>query len=329
MSDIMKKVKSIVEEHLLVEEDKSHIINKMPLLHRNERDTLIRLFKVKPHLEKKIDWNKWRTLTFDDFYDVLSHVSKSERTRKVKKMGIKGLKEGKDYLTLDNTNFTTGADTLESGVLIGAYIPLTYEASKLIASDKIGSCEGRWCTASNDESYWHEYVYLDRGILVYFIYENTKYAAVYWPENNRIEQLYDADDKTSKYLPGINQWPMLPKINDKVFKQAIKIIKETRPANIKPSLAEGAENLEYEMMPKTKEVFNPTTEDVDEFYIKLVEYETDNGDYVEVVYNEINGKYWLNMEDKDLKKDIKVSDNPAEIVRLLEDWLEKYAGFQY
>ena len=85
MKELKELIKDIVEEALLIEEDKTHIIKKMPKVLSWEKDTLIRLFQANPHLEKMIDWNKWRKLTFEDFQEVMTYVSKSERKKDVRK----------------------------------------------------------------------------------------------------------------------------------------------------------------------------------------------------------------------------------------------------
>jgi hypothetical protein len=218
--ELKELIRGMVEESLLIEEDKSHIIGKMNL-HPKEKDTLINLFKTKPHLEKKIDWNKWRKLTFADFYEVMSHVSKSERKRKVKKLGIKGMKVNKDYLEADTSSFTTGADTMESGDLLGAYIPLNHEASKLIASDKVGSCVGEWCTAMNDINYWNDYINKDRCVLIYLVYENTKYAVITGPNT---DELFNAEDDSVTTLPGYQRWTSIITDNAKTISKANDLI---------------------------------------------------------------------------------------------------------
>jgi len=103
-------------------EKKDHIIKKLPNLSPEQKKELIDFFKRKPNLEGKIDWNN-KNLTYDDFKDVMK-VTKTEKVKLVKSKGISGLKEGEDYLKLKTPPEYEG------------YIPLTYEASKLIASKK-------------------------------------------------------------------------------------------------------------------------------------------------------------------------------------------------
>lgn len=56
-------------------EKKDHIIKKMPNLTDDQKKELIDFFKRKSNLENKIDWNKWRKLTYDDFKDVIDRKS--------------------------------------------------------------------------------------------------------------------------------------------------------------------------------------------------------------------------------------------------------------
>ena len=137
-------------------EKKDHIIRKMPNLTSEQKEELINFFNRHPNYENRVDWNKWKTLTYEDFKDILEIESKTQRKKSVKTRGIKGLKEGKDYIQLKNL-----PDDIQG------YIPLNYEASKFIASRYVGGIEGKWCTAyQKTDKYWEEY----KSYGVIFIY---------------------------------------------------------------------------------------------------------------------------------------------------------------
>lgn len=173
-------------------EKKDHIINKIPSLTDEQKKAIIDYFTKKPNMESKIDWNRWKDLTYADFYEVLNTASKSEIKKKVKQTGIAGLEEGTDYRVFP----------LENDSVVG-YVPLTWEASKHIASSHIGSCEGKWCTAyQKTDKYWRDYVGGKRVVLVYFIVtppageediEATKFAIAIYPDNSKYE-IYNAQD---------------------------------------------------------------------------------------------------------------------------------------
>jgi len=60
-----------------------------------------------------------------------------------------------------------------------AYIPLNWEASKLLAGRRIGGCEGKWCIAyQKDKSYWKSYIYSQNLTPIYFIKDKDKYAVM-------------------------------------------------------------------------------------------------------------------------------------------------------
>jgi len=182
------------QQYLL--EKKDHIIKRLKNLSQEEKDQLIPLFQQNnPKLEGMIDWNN-KNLTFNDFKPVLNYQSKSGLKKKVKKQGIKGLKPNKDYIELKNISD-----------VYNAYIPLTYEASKLIASKAIGGCTGRWCTAyQKTSSYWSDYV-VARGItLIYLIGNDTKYAAAVYPET--YIELFDADDLSISHIPDFDHYKL-------------------------------------------------------------------------------------------------------------------------
>jgi hypothetical protein len=213
MSKLREMLYNLVEESLLVEEKKDHIIRKIPSLSSEQRDELIELFKNKPHLENKIEWSKYRYLTWEDFDEVLNYESNTERKKKVKTHGIKGLKIGKDYIPLKEPNDAP----LDYE---GAYMPLSYEASKFIASNRIGNCTGRWCTAKQRSSEdWNKYIYRDKIVLVYIVYNDTKYAlAIY--KNPEIWELFDSENEPLRDLPGLDV--------DELISDNIRKIEEVR-----------------------------------------------------------------------------------------------------
>lgn len=187
-------------------EKKDHIINKIPSLSDEQKQAIIAYFTKKPNMESKINWNKWKELTYDDFREVLTTTSKSEVKKKVHRAGIAGLKEGVDYRVFP----------MEKPDVVG-YVPLTWEASKHIASSSIGGCEGKWCTAyQKTEQYWHDYVISKKVVLVYLIVspqqqklelgdeeeediKGTKFAIAIYPNNDDYEIYNARDQKIDEY----------------------------------------------------------------------------------------------------------------------------------
>ena len=173
-------------EFLLIEK-KDHLIKKLKNLTKDQKDEIIQKFDQRRDLENKIDWNN-KKLSYADFSEILSTVSKRgemKRAKKaVKERGIKGLKEGKDYVEID-----------VQGDWVG-YIPLNHKASSIIASDKIGNCEGKWCVASPGVTdHWNRYGH--HGInFIYLISPNgEKYAlAVFPPPTADLQDWMDIED---------------------------------------------------------------------------------------------------------------------------------------
>jgi len=189
-------------------EKKDHIIRKIPNLTSEQKEELINFFNKHPNYENRIDWNKWKTLTYEDFKDILGIESKTQRKKSVKISGIKGLKEGEDYIQLKNLPDDTQG-----------YIPLNYEASKFIASRYVGGIEGKWCTAyQKTREYWEEYK-SDRIIFIYLIKDNEKYAIAVYPDN-RTYEVYDKNDNKISYIPGIDiKRDILNKKNISIFEK--------------------------------------------------------------------------------------------------------------
>ena len=167
-------------------EKKDHLIDQLYNLTPEQKIEIKAFFFRKPNLENKIDWRR-KDLTYDDF-KTLMHATKTERKRLVRKHGIAGLKEGEDFIelhTYDDFPFQ-------------AYIPLNWEASKLIASTKIGGVEGKWCTAYQKLAKpWNEYA--SKGIiLIYLVGYNAKWALII-DQNDNIHNIVDQYDVTLNY----------------------------------------------------------------------------------------------------------------------------------
>jgi hypothetical protein len=187
--DLRFKIRELLEESLLVEEKKDHLISKSKLMTDSEKEFLIDLYNRRPDFEKKfrIDWNRPERLSFNDFKEAITIGSMTE---------LKRLKENEDYIKVRGLNKIDG--------LIGAYIPLNYEASKLIASNKIGPCLGEWCTAYPETTkWWNRYTKNDGVVLIYFVYLDTKYALAIHRDNDKVE-IFDKKDNSIDSIPGIN-----------------------------------------------------------------------------------------------------------------------------
>jgi len=116
--------------------------------------------------------------------------SKTGKEKAVKRHGIQGLVYGEDYIEFD-----TGHPD------IVAYAPQNHKASQLIASTRIGPCEGKWCTAENKPGHWNKYT--EKGIkFIYVITPETKYAvAVAEIKGRNKTEIFDQNDKKLQSLP--------------------------------------------------------------------------------------------------------------------------------
>ena len=191
-----------------ITEKKDHLIDKLAITDHQKKE-LKSFFAKKPNLENKIDWQK-KGLAFADFADVMA-TTKTERTRMVKKQGIAGLKDGKDYLELKSP----------ADFPFHAYIPLTWEASKLIASNKIGNGTAKWCTAHHSlYKHWYEYAENFR-VLIYLIGKDTKIAMVL--DGNYIDDVYDIEDNTIEIEA---EYRILVDINKSLINKARGIIEK-------------------------------------------------------------------------------------------------------
>ena len=175
----------------MLTEKKDHIINRLEKLTDEQKKEIIDFFNKKPNLEGKIDWNN-KNLTYQDFEPIIKERSKTEVKKAVNKSGIAGLVEGEDYRELPLK--------VSGNTPVYAYLPLNYNASRLIASDKIGGCEGKWCTAyQKTDQYWNSYTGSKGIILIYFImgkhgaYPQNKFAMAVYPNNETVEVFNEED----------------------------------------------------------------------------------------------------------------------------------------
>ena len=121
-------------------EKKDHLIMRNPNLKDGEKTEIIRLLNKHPSYENKIEWNKNKSLTYEDFLSVL-------RPLYINDLDPRGLVEGQDYDILYES---------EDEVLYSIY---SYDASKILASNsvepKIWTKIPSWCGEEefNDEAH--------------------------------------------------------------------------------------------------------------------------------------------------------------------------------
>jgi hypothetical protein len=252
MQNIKDKIKSYVEESLsLIEETKKErfILRRKDLTDDQKQEIIDYLDKhtdgkTEAQFVKSVngDWNKFNRVPWSEIEKILSTVSKTAKKRKVKSEGINGLEKGKDYIPIDNVEIdpSVSVDLLNRECryqatgdeeFIGAYMPLDWESSKLIASNAIGNCEGQWCTAyQKDDRFWHDYTGKG-GVLIYFIYEETKYAVLVSPSGmTKIWDEYDEPGRgsVSDTLPSIKLDELINK-NSRIIDKVSEHHKKNQP----------------------------------------------------------------------------------------------------
>jgi len=153
-------------------EDKSSRI-KSYNLGANEKEVLDYWSKF-PQLDNKIDWNK-KNISYDDFKKIMDvhKSSQSQMEKSVKTGGISSLSSSDVYeIKTSNEN-------------VKAYIPLSHNASKIIASDSVSGVVGKWCTAMNTNHFWYQHTggqnEAENSVLIYWILPNTKAATQVTP----------------------------------------------------------------------------------------------------------------------------------------------------
>jgi len=204
MKTIKQMIRSMVEEQIstLTEEAaKDRFILSNNNLSREEKDTLIDIFNEHPQLESGIDWNKAHLLGWSDFKEVMKEAATKE---------ISKLKKNEDYVQIKGFE-------CDDPSFVGAYIPLTWKGSQVLASKKVGFERGNWCIAhTNDKDPWITYTYglgSDDGwwmgspsIFIFVIYVGDKYS-IQTREDNEII-IWDSSDiehgDDNDIVPGVD-----------------------------------------------------------------------------------------------------------------------------
>jgi len=178
-------------------EKKDHLIKKHKdwnKLDQTQQEELLNYFSQRDQVpEFIIDWNKLNSYDIFDIYKRSKVLTKTARKKSVKINGVGGLEEDKDYVRFPLENYD-------------AFIPLSWEASKLLASKYIGACEGKWCTAyQKNRRYWDKYK-REGIVLIYIFTSNTKYAVAVYPKELKSSgffrsknvglEIFDAEDSS-------------------------------------------------------------------------------------------------------------------------------------
>jgi len=173
-------------------EAKDRFINKNRNLTDDQKKEIIKFFKTTRQAERLIDWNNYRKLTYDDFLNIMVKF-RSGRKTKLRHKNISGLKEGVDYINI----------VMKTKKFL-AYAIMNYEASKIIASDRVGPCRGTWCTAHSDSpGHWNEYAIDNNDVFVYVMNTEEKWA-VQIDEDNRTYEVWDYHDVPINDIPGFD-----------------------------------------------------------------------------------------------------------------------------
>ena len=152
-------------------------------------------FKKHTAFEKEIDWSRGLNITWEELSSVIykERNSKSQIRKKIRK-GLEGFTEGKEYLILEETDSYV------------AYQPLTWEASRMIASHYVepfrneeGEIEdANWCTAyQKDNTYWDDHNEIEAFIYICGETVPSKKIAVSISKED-----YDANDTEFLYSTG-------------------------------------------------------------------------------------------------------------------------------
>ncbi len=180
----------------LIFEDKARFIRKNKNLSPQEQDEIIAFFDSHNHSEKKFTQKYgtrgFVTFKYEEFTEWIEQSSdtNSQQKKKAKKMrhrGIKGMKEGEDYVHVKTSNpyFT-------------CYIPLNYKANQVIFSSHIGNCRHDGCIGSSQaEKFYRLEAIKNEFVPVVVVGENSKDTVMIKPDNKSWEAWDSGNNKYS------------------------------------------------------------------------------------------------------------------------------------
>lgn len=219
--------KKILERKYRLQEDKTHLINKLNLTDE-QKNTLIAFFKSHPNYESKVDWNN-KNLTFEDFSELLALEGNTKSSKK--KYGLSGKAQIED-LVLDK-DYRVLAQT-EDYII---YYPMNFKASEVLAKPTTPpeGVTGKWCICGKNYSpgtqdqHWNSYT--TRGIDFIFVFlKETKWAVARYPDRKSFE-IFDQEDNDRQGWDSIHDGIFY----DKSFYETqmeIKKICETAPHDL-------------------------------------------------------------------------------------------------
>lgn len=197
-------------------ESKDRFIKSNKNLTRDQQKELIKFFNTNRQAEKKVNWQKSKDMTYDDFLVIkMSFKSgrKSPGKMKCQNKSIKGLKNGKDYI---NVRMKTKE--------FCAYIPLSYDtAQKFNRDDYIGVCSGDWCIGSSTtKDYWSNYMLRHKQVPIYVV-NNEKKWVVMIDDGNLGYEIWDLiNDKPKSKIPNFDVKRELLSLKQKVLYNEVR-----------------------------------------------------------------------------------------------------------
>ena len=162
----------------IIDEDKTAMIKKLVLPDidneeekENYKKELISFFNSHSNFENKIDWNKFKTLTRNDFDEVIALASQSKNAQKRKEKAeidsdVKNIfksQRGREFKYIgenDNWLFIS---------------PLNYQAAVFCDSSENQGAGAKWCIGTEDsDDYWNTYVYRRKSLFMMAFNKNYK-----------------------------------------------------------------------------------------------------------------------------------------------------------
>jgi len=176
-----------------INEDKKRFIRKNKNMNNFEKIEIIKFFQKNRQAESKVNWNKSKDMTYDDFLDIMMQSKLGRKTNlKCNKIKVKSAVEGEDYVHI-----------IMKTKEYCAYIPLNYETAKKFNTRELGVCGGPWCIGHSDTPFhWNSEIIEYKQIPIYIVNKNSKWIVMI-KDNNRNYDIWSVENKPNKTHEGI------------------------------------------------------------------------------------------------------------------------------
>ena len=303
----------------LILEAKDRFFLKSKILTSDQKEELINFSKTHSKFEKMINdeigWYNVHKVSYETFLDIKNRSldTKSMKKRKARKLrhkGIRGLKEGEDYINIKTKNpyYLT-------------YLPLNYKAAQVIKTSHIGDCIHNGCIGgSQAPKFFKSEGKAKNRVPVYVIGQGEKYVVMMYPSTNSVWEVWAKENirpETGEVIPNfsIKKELATPKLMN-LYKDVLYNVWKNRERG-----SDRIDPIEYD---NAVNAYNHMVSDIEDYYGQRINALEQHQEHNDEVLKDTIEKYEEMLEDlKYEKKQLysvkdKVKNKLSEIKKIIE-----------